>query len=112
PVCPALLDDQRRSFPRRPIPAEYRFDSDGRWVAVLSGAVKREFRAFTDGVQKELGRFCLEGTAIKFSRRPKPLAPILLLDSVLLGVSPASLSCSRKQARRRRPCRKGARRMP
>ena len=34
---------------------------DGRRVAVLSGAVKREFRTFTDGLQKELGRFCLGG---------------------------------------------------
>src|SRR5258708_2609074 len=34
---------------------------DGRRVAVLSGAVKPEFRTFTDGVQKELGRFCLGG---------------------------------------------------
>jgi hypothetical protein len=34
---------------------------DGRRVAVLSGAVKREFRAFTDGVQKELRGFCLGG---------------------------------------------------
>ena len=32
---------------------------DGRRVAVLSGAVKGEFRTFTDGLQKELGRFCV-----------------------------------------------------
>ena len=34
---------------------------DGRWVGVLLAAVKGEFRTFTDGLQKELGTFCLGG---------------------------------------------------